>query len=423
RGKYLLYLDADHELTPEVLSQCAMKASKRARAIITPKKEVPGGNFWSKCRALERSLFWKEKYLESPDFIEKALFESIGGFNEKLDPMDDWDLQLTLREKGEKFGRIKTPILVRESTIFRQMLKKKYERGRIFPAFKNQHSYVPLINPKIRFGSYFKNWKKFIKQPHLTVGLFILKAGDVVSFFLGTLNSREKEVVDHNLYSLPKIAEEYDQKRLGNNFGRYKHYAEIRSLFKLLLKKKLKILEVGAGTGRITQELIKKGYKLYPLDISEAMLEQYKKKKGLPKALLLKNSQFPFKDSSFEVVLSVRVFWHINHRKERGKFLQEAARTTSKFVILDIVNRQRFLGKLLINRQTYSTTLFEFKARVRKYGLNIDSVIPLDVCLPVWLNLLPRRTSTKLFPLLYQLDLTLAKLIPPGRYLLKLSKS
>lgn len=422
KGKFLFYIDADMQPSPQVLEECMEKATKGAKAIITPKKEAPNSNFWSKCRAVERSLFWKEKYLESPDFIEKALFESIGGFNEKLDPMDDWDLQLTLRERGVKFDRIKAPVLVSESTNFGQMLRKKYERGRIFPAFKKVHPNIPQLNPKIRLRNYFKNWKSFIKSPHLTIGLFILKIGNITSFFLGTLNPYQKEIVNINPYSLPKIAEKYDQKRLSSNFGRYKHYVEIQSLFKLLPRQKIKILEVGAGTGRITQELIKKGLKVYPLEPSEAMLAQYKKKAGLPKPKLLKTPKLPYKDGSFPAVISIRVFWHIRNTKEREIFLKEMARVSSSLVLLDIVNKQRFLGKILINRETYATRLSEFEALSDKYGLSIDTIIPLDICLPFWLNLIPQALATKLFPPLYRLDLILAKLIPPGRYLLKLSK-
>jgi len=34
--------------------------------------------------------------------------------------------------------------------------------------------------------------------------------------------------------------------------------------------------------------------------------------------------------------------------------------------------------------------------------------------------LLPQKLAEKCFPLLYRIDLVLAKIIPPGRYLLKL---
>ena len=218
------------------------------------------------------------------------------------------------------------------------------------------------------------------------------------------------------------MAEKYDQKRLGNNFGKYKHFAEVKSILKLLPDRFGKILEVGAGTGRITQELVRRGYSITAVEPSKAMLAQYQRKKGLPKPLLLKDNQLPFEKESFETVLSIRVFWHIQPLKKREKFLQEISRVSARFVILDIVNQKRWLGQFLINHQTYSTELAEFKANIRKNGLKIDSIIPLDVCLPVWLNLLPQKLAIKLYLLLYRLDLSLARLIPPGRYLLRLVK-
>jgi len=64
----------------------------------------------------------------------------------------------------------------------------------------------------------------------------------------------------------------------------------------------------------------------------------------------------------------------------------------------------------------------EFTDLCKKFDLRIEERIPLDTLIPFWLNFLPSKIAATLFPLIYRADLLLAKFIPPGRYLVKLSQ-
>lgn len=99
------------------------------------------------------------------------------------------------------------------------------------------------------------------------------------------------------------------------------------------------------------------------------------------------------------------------------------SRVSSSLLILDIANQKRFLAKLFIGPNTYPVTLKEFLAFYQEGKLKLKKAIPLEISLPIWLNLIPQKLARKCFPLLYQLDINLAKIIPPGRYLLKLEKT
>lgn len=423
KREYIFYIDADMELTPRVLSECVERAAEGAEAIITPKKEAPRPNFWSKCRALEREISLKSLSIESPDFIKKSLFEKVGRFDENLGPLDDWDLHLSLREMGVKFDRIQAPILMRESIDFLKMLRKKYERGRALSALREKYPHPPQLDPKTRIEDYRRNWKKLIVSPHLSLGLFILKVGDVASLFWGILRPLERpNRIKKNPYGLAKVAEEYDRKRLGSNFVRYKHFAELSSLLQLLPERDSKILEVGCGTGRITTELVERGYEVSPTDISRAMLTQYEQKPGLPKPQLADATRLPFPDDSFPTAFSLRVIWHLP-RKDIDKAASEVARVSSSLVILDVTNKKRWPK---IYRDHHLNDYFfaweEFIDLCQRYGLKVEERIPLDTLVPFWLNFFPSKLATALFPLIYRSDLLLAKLIPPGRYLVKLSK-
>lgn len=417
KGKYLYHLDVDMTPTPRVLSECIKKAKKGARAIIIPDQEYPETHFISKCRALERRLLQDSTTVITPLFLTKNLFEKTGGYDETLDPADDWNLHLALKKTRVKFKSISAPVLVRETTSFKKALKKKYKMGRIYPALKEKYPDSPLSNPKLRISDYLRNSKELFKSPFITLCLFTLKFGEIVSFYWGTLHPIEPK----NRYTLTKVAEKYEHRRLGNNYGRYRHFAELKSIFSLLPEKKLKILEVGCGTGRITEKLVQWGYKVAPTDSSPAMLNQYKQKPGLPKPQLASATQLSFSNNSFPIVFSLRVIWHLT-KNDIDKMLSEAARVSSNFVILDIVNKKRWpkIYRSLYPNE-YFFTLKEFTDLSKKSNLKIEEKIPLDTLAPVWLNLFPSRLATALFPLLYKVDLWLANIIPPGRYLTKLS--
>ncbi|MBU3956888.1 glycosyltransferase [Patescibacteria group bacterium] len=419
KGEYLYHLDTDMALTPRVLSECVKKAEKGVEAIIAPYEEASQVHFISRCRALEKRLLRGSRTVITPLFLKKSLFEKVGGYDEELDPMDDWSLHLALKKIGVESKSISAPVLLRETISFKKALKKKYEAGRIYPALKAKHHHPFQLNPRLRFEDYFRNWQELTKNPLITLGLFFLKAGDIFSFFWGTLHPITKP---QNRYALTKVAEEYEQKRLGSNFGRYKHFAELNSLFKLLPKKDWQILEVGCGTGRITKELVKREYKVFPIDSSPAMLAQYRQKPGLPKPQLADTTQLSFLDNSFPIVLSLRVIWHLP-KEDIAKMFSEVARVSSNLVILDITNKKRW-PKIYLNLQqhTYFFTWEEFVDLCKDSNLKIEERIPLDTLAPFWLNFLPSKLAITLFPLIYKADLLLAKLIPPGRYLVKLSK-
>ena len=151
------------------------------------------------------------------------------------------------------------------------------------------------------------------------------------------------------------------------------------------------------------------------------MLGQYRQKKTLPKPQLAEATQLPFEDDSFSLVCSLRVIWHLP-KKKIGQMLAEAARVSSQTVILDITNKKRW-PKIYRDRypHEYFFTWEEFTQLTKHSKLRVDQRIPLDTLAPFWLNLLPQKLATNLFPLVYRLDLLSAKIIPPGRYLVKLS--
>lgn len=74
------------------------------------------------------------------------------------------------------------------------------------------------------------------------------------------------------------------------------------------------ILEVGCGTGRITEALTRAGYSVLPTDISPVLTEQVSRRLGL-EGKSQDATSLDFEDSSFKCVVSSECIEHTSHPK------------------------------------------------------------------------------------------------------------
>ena len=77
-----------------------------------------------------------------------------------------------------------------------------------------------------------------------------------------------------------------------------------------LLKPEDRILEIGCGIGTVVHELSKKGHEVIGIDISSEAIEYGRKKYGDIHLEVQAAETLPYKDKSFEVVLSFDLFEH-----------------------------------------------------------------------------------------------------------------
>jgi len=440
-GKYMLYFDVDMELSPNLLKDCIENALKcGSKAVVVQSREAPRKSFWAKCRSLEREILLSDKADDIPLFIDLDTFRQVGGFDERLDPLDDWGLTLRLRDRDIRFGRVSAPLFTRQTTELAEMFRRKYVRGQLIPLLLREFPNAPQVRFGSRFAdTYLRNWRLLIKSPILTVGLSFLKLLDMLALTFGRM--RAKRPVDLNgthPYFAADFAKTYDNARLGDNFNRYKHFAEIRSIIDLLQCASGSLLEIGCGTGRVTKELVEGGFRIFPTDPSPPMLKQYVAKSSLPQPVNANGIALPFSEGCFNGSCSLRVIWHLPTWNNFNEMLMEMARVSSSFVIVDVANERKWNHPLIrplaavyfaiFPQQGYShktsrlLTLEQFTQLTKKFGLSIDRVLPLDVLSPIWLRLLPTAITRHLYPMLYRLEVAMSKLIPPGRWLVRLTK-
>lgn len=195
-GEYLFFMDADMELTPQVIENCVEKIYKEKLDGVVIPEESKWVNFWGKVKAFERS-FYSEKgdpVTDAARFFKKSVFIKVGGYDETITGPEDWDLPDRIREEGYKIGRSSQRIYHHEQEISpRRLFKKKFYYGLNAHRYLKKHK-IPLVSPKTVYflrPLFYKSWKRLFSQPILAVAmifmLFIQTLGGGLGYLIGRL--------------------------------------------------------------------------------------------------------------------------------------------------------------------------------------------------------------------------------------------
>ena len=125
-------------------------------------------------------------------------------------------------------------------------------------------------------------------------------------------------------------AQDYDKKE------KYLNSFEKGKLLSLLsdLKNK-KVLDVGAGTGRISLELFSLGAQVTALDVSDKILEVLKRKNKKIATVVGEAEDLPFENDSFDLVVAAFLIVHL---KDPTRFFDEAYRVLKSGGIFLVTN-------------------------------------------------------------------------------------
>ncbi len=200
KGDFLLFLDADMELSKEVIKESvnAISLGKQFGGVIIPEKSV-AKTFWEKVKAYERS-FYNEKGDEVTDaarFFRSSVFKKAGGYDETITGPEDWDLPETVKKLGYKVMRISSVIYHHEriNSPFDLAKKKYYYALRAHRYLKKHH--ISTFSPKTIYffrPVFYKNFNRIITHPVLYIGMFITLFAQLLGGGLGYLIGRIKRL-------------------------------------------------------------------------------------------------------------------------------------------------------------------------------------------------------------------------------------
>ena len=120
----------------------------------------------------------------------------------------------------------------------------------------------------------------------------------------------------------------------------YRNTAEIKfALQNFTLKRGQKLLELGAGSGRLTMQFLKQGAEIIALDLSKKSLKNNKENSGC-QCIQADLCHLPFKPNSFDNIAAMSVFQHVPTEENRntGYFeVQRVLKADGQFLI-DVYN-------------------------------------------------------------------------------------
>lgn len=191
-AKYILFLDSDAELEPNVIEECVLFGEKFFDMVIIPERHK-GDGIWAKAKIKEREFYIGDDNVECPWFFNRNSFLSIGGYDESMISGEDWDIFNKMRDKGFKYIRCKSYINHNLGTLeFFEYINKKRYYGRNINKFinKNRTNVIKKI-PFLRL-SLVKNIFKNINHPITLLLIFLLKLGEFVFIIVGMIEGKLK---------------------------------------------------------------------------------------------------------------------------------------------------------------------------------------------------------------------------------------
>lgn len=191
-------------------------------------------------------------------------------------------------------------------------------------------------------------------------------------------------------YQSDEVADDYDFHRFSTNDRARRNARKWQTIVKALGKtrKVRRILDMPCGTGRFTGHLAREGYRVVGCDISVPMLRKaqlaVEGTKGIRGFAQGDAERLPFRDRSFDCVISIRFLFHIDPRT-RVRILREMGRVSRRWVIIDYRHRysyrycmwrlRRALG--LTSEKLRRVTRRQMEHELRNAGLTLRHIIPV----------------------------------------------
>lgn len=186
-GEFILILDQDMYLQPGVIQECYETLTRGNFVALNIPEISIGQGFWTKCVALERyvSVYLEEGLNECARFFRKADADKVGGYDPMIVGAEDSDFHYRLKQLGP-IGKIKAYASHDEGqTLFWGRVKKKFYYSAAFREYLRRR---PSIATRQFFPlkpAYFKHPLVMVRQPLVTIGMFVLRGAEVAAGALG----------------------------------------------------------------------------------------------------------------------------------------------------------------------------------------------------------------------------------------------
>jgi glycosyltransferase involved in cell wall biosynthesis len=191
-GQFLLFVDSDMELSPNVVVECvlAFRHHPELAAVNIPETSF-GRGLWARAKALERSYYQGIPWMESPRFMTKAAFDQAGGYNEHIAGGEDWELTQRLTRLGP-IGRVQAPIRHNEGHLrLRDLIKKRRYYAGGFSQVYNSRRSGPVRDALRMYGLFLSHPDKTLTHPLTWLTMMFMKTVELSASGLGYASAKK----------------------------------------------------------------------------------------------------------------------------------------------------------------------------------------------------------------------------------------
>ena len=181
-GRYILFLDSDMRLSPNVVAECVQTCEKYKFIALYIPERIVGKGFWIKIRDFERS-FYNATVIDCVRFVRRDKFLEAGGFDETLTGPEDWDFDRRIKEKGS-VGLIVSALYHNEGefNLQRYLSKKRHYSGWMDKYRRKWGKADAVVKKQLGlwyryFGVFLERgkWLKVISHPILSLAMCYLR--------------------------------------------------------------------------------------------------------------------------------------------------------------------------------------------------------------------------------------------------------
>lgn len=196
-GKYVVIIDSDMNLSPNVIQDCIsiMDNSLDYSGIVIPEESF-GRGFWAQCKKLERSFYIGVPYMEAARFFRRKDYLKLGGYDESMISGEDWDLSQRMEKLG-LLGHIDSLIYHNEGHIsLWKTVKKKYYYASKFASYKESQQQLAKNNVAQQTNIIGRYWLflsqplKLFRNPIIGLGMLFMKTCEFGFGAAGYLRSK-----------------------------------------------------------------------------------------------------------------------------------------------------------------------------------------------------------------------------------------
>ncbi len=190
-GTWVLWIDADMVLAPDVLSAAMAEAARTGAVAVSIPERTVGEGFWTACRTLERSCYLDDRDLFNPRLVRRDYLIGLGGFDVAMSGPEDTDLRLRLHADGVVLGHAAAFIDHDEGRLtLRNVARKRVYYGRSLPSFAAANPGAVRAQARATVASFARHRNRLLADPVHAAGLVLLRSVEAGAYAVGAWQGR-----------------------------------------------------------------------------------------------------------------------------------------------------------------------------------------------------------------------------------------